>query len=411
MNIGLLSQALPYLPSRGGFRLYGGNLIRALSSRHRIDLVSLLIEDDAQHLDWASAYCASVQTVSANGATLSGKMANAVSAHLWGRPLRHRVEVNALLRAGLLERKWDILHVEGPFAGGLVAEDLPVAKVLSLHDSWTLRCAEMRKCAQSLREKAYYTLLGYHEPRYERLVYPRFESCVVVSEQDAAAVRETVPDCDVEVVPYAVDTDHFLPVPVPERDIAVAFHGHLGYAPNIEAVLELADTILPLIRREEPRASLRLIAADPVARIRALGNRTDVTLTVNPPDVRPPVCAARVYACPIRHGTGMKTKVLEALAMQLPVVCYRGSISGIKCIPGKHLLVADNPQEFAAHVLALFREPDRADAIAAAGRELAMVEYSWESRGRDFEGLYAAAITQRRHRSGPRYSPRRDDIR
>src|SRR5688572_32346188 len=65
MRIGLVSQALPYLPARGGFRLYGGNLIRHLSRRHEIHLVSLLIEDDAQHLDWAREYCASVTAIPA----------------------------------------------------------------------------------------------------------------------------------------------------------------------------------------------------------------------------------------------------------------------------------------------------------------------------------------------------------
>src|SRR3990172_4601833 len=90
MIVSFVSQALPYLPSRGGFRLYGGNLIRHLSRRHEIHLISLL--------------------------------------------------------------------VEGGYAGGIVP-DLPIAKVLSLHDSWTLRCEEMLKCAQTRPERLYYRLL------------------------------------------------------------------------------------------------------------------------------------------------------------------------------------------------------------------------------------------------------------
>src|SRR5579863_3019049 len=174
MNIGWVSQALPYLPSRGGFRLYGGNLIRQLSHDHRIDLVSLLSEDDAAHLEWPRNYCASVQTIDTTSHSLPKQIANTLSAHLTGKHLHYRDRLNNLLQKAIDERHWDVIHVEGSFAGGLVDPDLPIAKVLSLHDSWTLRCAEMLKCAQSLRERAYYTLLSYHEPRYERLLYPRF---------------------------------------------------------------------------------------------------------------------------------------------------------------------------------------------------------------------------------------------
>ncbi|MGH9198536.1 MAG: hypothetical protein ACRD1T_22740, partial [Acidimicrobiia bacterium] len=146
MNIGFVSQALPYLPSRGGFRLYGGNLIRHMSKRHQIHLVSMLIDDDPDHLDWARRYCASLTAIPA---ARSGKLlapASALSAHLWGRPLQQRRRMHEVLRR--LSGTWDVMHVEGAYAGGIIP-DLAIAKVLSLHDSWTLRCDEMLKCAQS----------------------------------------------------------------------------------------------------------------------------------------------------------------------------------------------------------------------------------------------------------------------
>jgi len=399
MNIGIFSQALPYLPSRGGFRLYGGNLIRALSTRHRIDLVSLLVDDDAQHLDWARRYCASVRTVAANGSTLPGKLANAISAHLWGRPLHHRAQVDTLLRAAMREHRWDVLHVEGGFAGGLLAEDLPLPKVLSLHDSWTLRCDEMLKCAQSLREKAYYTLLKYHEPRFERLVYPRFERCVVVADPDVAAVRATVPAATVALIPYGTDTEYFHPVLVEKEPTTMVFHSHLGYAPNIEAGLEFANAVFPLVQRTEPAAVFHLVGADPDRKITALGGRPGIRISPNLPDLRAAVCSASLYVCAIRHGTGLKSKVLEAMAMGLPIVCYPGSTVGIECIPGRHLLVAQDPQEFAAHVLGLLRSPSRAAELAREGRRLVEEKYSWESRAHAYEALYESVIEERRARA------------
>src|SRR5712691_9989669 len=106
MNIGWISQSLPYLPSRGGFRLYGANLIRQLSQRHTIDLISLLEEGDRDHLDWPRRYCGHVSCVpKSNGSTVQ-RCANITSAYLWGRPLAGRDAVAAALRAGVASRGW-----------------------------------------------------------------------------------------------------------------------------------------------------------------------------------------------------------------------------------------------------------------------------------------------------------------
>ena len=87
MRIGFVSQILPYLPSKEGFRVYGGNLIRCLSKRHEIDLVSLMAREDEPHLDWARSYCASVTAVPMEQSALMVPV-SLLSAHLFGRPLQ-----------------------------------------------------------------------------------------------------------------------------------------------------------------------------------------------------------------------------------------------------------------------------------------------------------------------------------
>jgi glycosyltransferase involved in cell wall biosynthesis len=397
VNIGWISQALPYLPSRGGFRLYGGNLIRQLSRRHQIHLVSLLIEDDAEHLDWARQYCASIRTIPVWRYSKLLAPLSAVYSHFQGTPLQQLRPMRGALRA--CATTWDVMHVEGGFAGGIVPARLPMAKVLSLHDSWTLRCAEMLKCAQSFRERLYYTLLSFSEPRYERLIYPRFERCTVVAEPDAREVRRIVPDARVGLIPYGTDTEYFHPVDVAKEPYSLVFHSHLGYAPNIEAALEFANDILPLVRRRVPRAMFHLIGANPDPKLTELASRPGIRISANLPDLRPAVCSGQVYVCAIRHGTGLKSKMLEAMGMRLPIVGYPGSVVGLSGIPGKHYLVAQTPQEFADNVVSLLEHPRRADELATAGRELVEREYSWESRARAYEELYAVVIEERRTRT------------
>ncbi len=399
MKIGFISEALPYLPSRGGFRLYGGNLIRQLSKRHTIDLVAFLREDDAQHLSWPGQYCASVSTLSGNNASLPRRLANVASAHIWGVPLVARKELRSLVHEGIATAKWDVLHVEGAYAAGLIPAEFSIAKVLSVHDSWTLRAAEMLKCTQNWREKLYYTFLKYHEPRYERLVYPRFERCTVVAEPDLQEVRRTVPSANVALIPYGTDTEYFHPLDIPKQLNTLVFHSHLGYPPNIEAALEFANEIFPLIRQELPNATFHLVGANPGPRIQELASQPGIKISANLPDLRAAVCSAAVYVCAIRYGTGLKSKMLEAMAMQMPIVGYRpGSTVGIDCVHGEHLMAATTPQEFAAHVLELLRNPTKAEQLGKAARRLVCGKYSWESRAQMYEELYQQVIDERRSR-------------
>ena len=402
MRIGLISQALPYLPSRGGFRLYGGNLLRCLSRRHTIDLISLLEAGDEEHLEWPRPYCASVTTLPLNHGTVATRFANVLAAHLYGKPRVGRAWLAGILRSGVKEGKWDVLHIEGAYAGGLIPPQLPIAKVLSLHDSWTLRVEEMLKCCQSQKERLYYTFLKYHEPRYERLVYPRFERCTVVAGPDVEEVRKIVPNAKFDLIPYGTDTEYFHPMEVPKQENSLVFHSHLGYAQNIEAALEFANDIFPLILREVPTATFHLVGANPDPKIQALASRPGIRLSANLPDLRPAVCSAQVYVCPIRHGTGLKSKVLEAMAMRMPIVGYHpGSTVGIDCVYGTHLLATETPQEFAAHVVDLLRHPARAGQIAQAARQLVENKYSWETCASAYEKLYQQVIEEFRGRANP----------
>jgi glycosyltransferase involved in cell wall biosynthesis len=400
MRIGLVSQALPYLPSRGGFRLYGANLIRQLARRHEIHLVSLLIEDDAEHLDWPRRHCASVRTVPVGRHRQLVAPLSALAAHLWGKPLQQRRAMARLLHEAV--GSFHVMHVEGGYAAGIVPEELPIAKVLSLHDSWTLRCDEMLRCAPSFNERLYYHLLKLHEPRYERLVYPRYERCTVVADRDGDEIRRVVPEARVDLIPYGTDTAYFHPVAVAKEPRTLVFHSHLGYAPNIAAALEFANDIFPIVRERVPDAVFHLVGANPAPEIQALAERPGVRLSANLPDLRPAVCAGRIYVCAIRHGTGLKSKMLEAMAMRLPIVGYPGSTVGLEGVAGQHYMVAHTPQQFAHHVVALLGDPGRAERLARAGRALVEERYSWESRAQAYEMLYEQVIEERSARSEAR---------
>jgi polysaccharide biosynthesis protein PslH len=151
-----------------------------------------------------------------------------------------------------------------------------------------------------------------------------------------------------------------------------------------------------------PEAVFHLIGASPGPKIQALAARPGIRISADLADIRPAVCAGSVYVCAIRHGTGLKSKMLEAMAMRLPIVGYPGSAVGLEgSTPDKHYEVAHDPAEFAQRVVALLHDPARAETMAHAGRELVERHYSWESRARAYEDLYERVI-QERHQTRTR---------
>jgi glycosyltransferase involved in cell wall biosynthesis len=172
----------------------------------------------------------------------------------------------------------------------------------------------------------------------------------------------------------------------------LVFHGNLAYPPNVAGAREFAERIFPLIREKVPTATFHLVGAQPSAEVRTLGARPGIRLSADPADVRPSLAAAQVYVCGIRHAGGIKNKLLEAMAMALPVVTYAAATAGIEAVADTHLLVAESPAEFAAQVIRVLREPDRARALGESARRLMVERYSWETRARQFGRLYREAI-------------------
>jgi glycosyltransferase involved in cell wall biosynthesis len=303
--------------------------------------------------------------------------------------------MSSILTEGLRSGQWDVLHVEGGYMGGLIPPNLPIPKVLSLHDSWKLRCATMAQCSATWRERLYYHILNQFEPGYERMVYPRFDHCVVVGGTDALAIRSIAPQCHVAVIPNGIDTEFYHPLPARLTSSSFVFHGNLEYAPNVQAASEFAREILPLIRRQVPLAEFHLVGAKPAPQIREIARWPGIRLSANLPDLRYALCSSRVYVCPMRYGTGVKNKLLEAMALGLPIISYPEAIKGIGCTSGKHLLVADDAEEFARLALDLLNNPERAEAIGRAARRLVVENFSWELRAEKFEELYRRAIWER----------------
>lgn len=214
--------------------------------------------------------------------------------------------------------------------------------------------------------------------RFEARQAGRFDHLITVSEVDRDWFARFLPRESISVLPTGVDLDYFRPGEASETDARLLFTGSLDWLPNEDAIFYFAEQILPEILRVRPDTCLQLVGRDPTARLLRLARENPrIELTGPVRDVRPHMAAASVYVVPLRIGGGTRLKIFEALAMGKAVVSTRIGAEGLPVEHREHLLLADDPRDFARCVLELLNEPALCRRLGEAGRRLVESRYSW----------------------------------
>jgi glycosyltransferase involved in cell wall biosynthesis len=144
--------------------------------------------------------------------------------------------------------------------------------------------------------------------------------------------------------------------------------------------------VLPLIRESRPRATLSIVGAAPPRSITALA-ADGIVVTGTVPDVRPLVHGAAVTVAPLIIARGTQNKILESMAMGVPVVASSVAARGVDAEPDQHILAADSPHDFAAAVLKVLEHPAERRRLADAGRERVLSNHSWAASLQRFSGI------------------------
>ena len=185
-----------------------------------------------------------------------------------------------------------------------------------------------------------------------------------------------------------VDSEHFQPTSTEYRP-HILFTGTMNYFPNRDAVTYFHTEIFPLVQEAHPETVFYIVGNAPTSRIRKLANHKNVVVTGYVPETRPYFDDAAVFVSPMRSGSGLQVKNLEAMAMGAPVVTSGLGALGLDARVGEDLLVGDTPEVFAKHIIDLIESPDYRQAVSAAGRRLVEEKYSWDVLARQLEGVYS----------------------
>lgn len=221
---------------------------------------------------------------------------------------------------------------------------------------------------------------------FERRTAARADISSFVSEAEAALFRDAcgLGTDRVIAIENGVALDYFDPAadfPAIDRGAGplLVFTGQMDYRPNVEAVESFARQSLPAIRTVHPDARFSIVGRNPAKAVEALAQLPGVIVTGGVPDVRGWLAAADVVVAPLRIARGIQNKVLEAMAMARPVVASSQAAEGIDASDEVHFLVASNPAEEAAKIVALLADPARAQQLGVAARKRTEQRYRWSA--------------------------------
>lgn len=220
---------------------------------------------------------------------------------------------------------------------------------------------------------------------YEARAFNWFRHHTIISDQDRQLI-EHPHRAQIQVVLNGIDTQFFQPRAT-ETTYELLFCGNMSYHPNVDAAVFLAEEILPLVRQLHPEARLLIAGTTPAARVQALASAA-VTVSGRLPDIRDAYAAAQVFVAPMRVGTGLQNKLLEAMAMERPCVTTPLANNALRGRPGEDLLVGESAPDLAALIIGLLNDPASAAQLGRQGRLFVQEQYDWEAATNKLEALF-----------------------
>lgn len=378
MNILFLSRWYPFPPNNGS-KLRVFHLLRALAAEHTVTLLSFreaqeVVDTDAPEI---RAVCPQIHTVPwpqfnpTSGTSIVGLLNPKPRSVLDS----HSPEMAAKIHELIAENQYDVVVASqiGSAGYGRYFQNIP-----ALFEEVEMGIYhEQLAQAESLKSRLRYRLTLAKQKNYLREILQYFDACTVVSEPEQQLVQTAVPGYkNVEIIPNCMNLADYEKVHVEKRPNSLIFTGSFTYHVNHQAMVWFLREVNPLVQAQIPDVHLSITGDHANMPVPSANN---VTLTGFVDEIRSWIASSCISLAPIFMGGGTRLKILEAMALRTPVVATSKGAEGLDVEHGKHLLLADTPQEFAQAVVSLLRDPDVYRHIAQNGHQLIAQKYDWPS--------------------------------
>ena len=387
MKVLHLAHRLPYPPNKGDkIRTY--NILSHLASRHQVCLATLIDDpEDLQYIDTMSAMVEKFEYARIDSLARKAMSLRRLFTH---EPIStmvfHHRQLQRAVDAMIDDTEFDLIlcssspMAEYVFKSRHYQDKLrAIPRILDLIDVDSVKWREYAEVTRPPMSWIY-----RHEAKYladyERLIYADFDRLLLVSEKEKTQFPASGDLSTIHAVPNGVDLEFFAPRPESSdtgEGPTLVFTGMMDYWPNIDGVRWFIEKCFPLIRRRFANARLMVVGGRPTAEVESWGDIEGITVTGFVDDIRDYLSMADVCVVPLRVARGIQNKVLEAMAMGKPVVLSGEALEGIAAEPGRDVLVARRPGEFADAITSLIEDDDLAGKLGAAARQCVLSGYNW----------------------------------
>lgn len=377
MRILFLSRWYPY-PANNGSKLRIINILRGLSRVHEIDLVSFYDPAEGQpDLNGLGDICQNVQFVPWHEFDPTSLRSIRGFFSFMPRSIldTYSPEMSRTLHARMGVEKFDLI-IASQIDMAVYAIELTGVPIL-LEEAELGVYAQKAQQTPGLKERFRHNLTWWKYRRYARFLFSKIAAATVVSQHEKDLLQSAVPEArKVVIIPNSMQLRDYEGISSEVTPDSLIYTGSFRYDVNYEAMMWFVQEVFPLVQAQSPQTRL-IITGDPAGK--QLPAARNLVQTDAVPDVRPWLAAARVALAPLQTGGGTRLKILEAMALHTPVVATSKGVEGLEAQSGVHLLVADEPRDFANAVLRLLREDSLHQQLAAAGFDLVRQKYNWDA--------------------------------
>jgi len=360
-------------------------MIRHLAAGHEVTVASLArSRDEALEGTGIAPYCARYEMAEVRTPAQVARMLLRVPTRIpssmgyfYSSVLARRV------RQLIANEQFDLIFVHCSSVAQYVAGVRGIPKILDFGDM------DSQKWLEYERYKPFPLSLGYrlegkkllHE---EQRLAGFFDLCTATTRAEWETLEGYGTGVASGWFPNGVDSAFFAPVDAAYAADTISFVGRMDYYPNQECMFDFCANTLPLLRRSHPGVKLLIVGADPSPSVRKLGELPGVTVTGSVPDVRPFVRGSALMVAPLNIARGTQNKILEAMAMGVPVVTSAAGAGGVDAVDREHFLVAGSPAEYSQAILRIMDDRGERRRLSEAGRARMLSHHDW---GRSMQRL------------------------
>ncbi|MBO7431778.1 MAG: glycosyltransferase [Elusimicrobia bacterium] len=230
--------------------------------------------------------------------------------------------------------------------------------------------------------------------QYEKKILDFFTSVIVLTERDKGLIENLNNNIKATIIPTGVDSEFYKPNDIVDDEKSLVFVGHYKHFPNLDAIVYFVKNIYPKVIEKIPNIKLYIVGSGVTKAVEDLKS-DNIIITGEIEDIRQYLKRPNIFIAPVRLGGGIKGKVLEAMAMGVPVVATKEAVSGIDYSIGEFALISDDTNVFADNIVKLYNDENIYNTLANNSRKIVENNYNWKKIAEKLNDFYSKKINKK----------------